>query len=724
VLVRTRASLISAGTERSMVELARKNLLEKARERPELVKKVIDRARREGVLSTFEAVRTKLDSPVPLGYSLCGVVEEVGRGLREFARGERVACAGAGVANHAELNAVPKNLAVRVPDEVSDEEASFATVGAIALHGVRLLKPELGATIAVIGLGLLGQIAVSLLTAHGCDVIGIDLDQAKVDRALSRGAVAGIRLGDGDPIERVRAATDGLFADGVLVTASSSTAAPVELAGEIARDRARVSLVGLFPVHAPRKLYFEKELRLVVSRSTGPGRYDASYEEHGHDYPAGYVRWTERRNLSAVLRAIATGRLDVKSLITHRFPFERALDAYTMITAEDAPPHLGVVLEYPKATESDVAGRNGAGAAREARTPVQPVRREKLGVAVVGTGAFATSTLLPALAALPRARLVATVSGRGLSAAHAAEKYGVPRVLPALDDVLADDSIDAVVIATRHGAHASQAARVLASGRSVFLEKPAAIDAQQLQMLGAAVRDARGGLLVGFNRRFSPQGRAVKAAFAGRQSPLVMTARVNAGHVPRGAWLLDPTDGGGRIVGEGCHFIDLMAYWAGADAVSVSAHAAGPAQGEERADNILATVSFADGSVGTLVYTSVGDPSVSKERYEVFGEGTVAILDGFRRLDITRQGKTRTTRALKVDKGHGQELEDFVAAALEGRPMPIAWASIEATTRATFAIEAAWRHGATIDLADPEEVREAPARPAEGPTSVTAHSAN
>ncbi|AUX41206.1 oxidoreductase [Sorangium cellulosum] len=690
VLVDTTVSLISAGTERAIVDMARKNLLAKAKDRPDLVAKVIDKAKREGVLAAFDAVRTKLDNPIPLGYSLAGRVAAVGAGTQGFARGDRVACAGAGFANHAEINAVPLNLVVPVPDAVTDEEAAFVTVGAIALHGVRLARPTLGASVVVIGLGLLGQIAVQLLAAHGCDVIGVDIDPAKVERAKARGAVAGAVPTSEDPIEVVRAHTRGLGADAVVITASSPTNEPLVTAGEMARDRARVVMVGLMPLEVPRKTYFDKELELVVSRSYGPGRYDPEYEERGRDYPVGYVRWTERRNFEAVLRAIETKRLDVKSLVTHRFAFEDALDAYAVVTGERPEPHLGVLLTYPaERAERTEGATNGAGAAAGAPAPHVRRDRSSLGVAMVGTGAFATSVLLPALGKVSGAKLVATVSGRGLSARHAADRFGAAHVLSDLDAALALPEVDAVVIATRHAGHAAQAAKALAAGRDVFLEKPAAIDEAQLAALAEAVAGAKGRLQLGFNRRFAPFAVAVREAFAGRRAGLVMVARINAGRIPGTSWIADAAESGGRIVGEGCHFVDLMSYWAGAAPVRASAHGLGAEGAYRRDDNVIATLSFADGSVGTLIYTAMGDPSVPKESYEVFCEGKVAQISDWRALSVTERGKTRTTRALKADKGHAAQLEAFVRACNGEGPSPIPWASIEATTRATFAIEQA-----------------------------------
>jgi predicted dehydrogenase len=688
ILVETRVSLISAGTERTIVDLARKSLLGKARERPDLVKRVIEKARREGPLAALDAVRAKLDLPIPLGYSLAGRVLEAGPEAPDFTVGDRVACAGAGYANHAELNVVPRNLAVKIPDGVSDEEASFVTVGAIALHGVRLVEPTLGAVVAVVGLGLIGQIAASLLSAHGCDVVGLDVDPAKVKRALERGAVAGAVVGNDDCAEMVRAASSGRGADAVVITASSDTNAPLVLAGDLARDRARISLVGLVPIEVPRKTYYEKELSLVVSRSYGPGRYDPGYEEGGHDYPIGYVRWTEARNLEAVLAAIARRRLDVTSLVTHRFPFEDALGAYEVITGARPEPHLGVLLTYQ------------GGQAAAATAPASGAPRSQgsvLGVGIVGTGSFATSVLLPALAKVKEARLDAAVSRRGLSARHAANRYGA-EVATSLDDLLARPSTTAVIIATRHDLHAAQATAALAAGRDVFLEKPAATNEADLAKLLEAARASGRRLMVGFNRRFAPFACQLKAAFEGRRAGLVMTARINAGFVPPGSWVVDAREGGGRIVGEMCHFIDLFSYFADSLPVRVSAHGLGGQGAYNGADNLVVGLEFGDGSVASLVYTSMGDPAVGKEIYEVTCQRTMARIDDWRGLHVTRGGRTRSSRALRADKGHAEELRQFVQACQSGQPSPIPLDSIAATTRATFAIELARLSRATVEL--------------------------
>lgn len=690
ILVQTTASLISAGTERMLVDLARKSLVSKARERPDLVAKVLDKVKREGALAAFDAVRSKLDTPIPLGYSMAGRVIEVGSDAREFAVGDRVACAGAGVANHAELDAVPRNLAVHIPAGVSDEEACFATVAAIGLQGVRLVKPALGELAVVIGLGLIGQITVSLLIAHGCDVVGIDVDPARVKLAMDRGAVAGVVAGKDDPVAVVRGISHDRGADHVVITASSSTNEPLVVAGDVARERAIISVVGFMPLEIPRAAYYAKELEVVVSRSYGPGRYDANYEERGHDYPIGYVRWTMRRNLEAILGAIASKRLDVKSLITHRFPFERALDAYNLITAEHPEPHLGVVLTYPERELPRPAEKKGP-------APVR-TRSGDLGLAVVGTGSFAASVLLPAIKELDGVRLVATASGRGLSARHAADRFDAAHTAAGLSEVLERSDVEAVVIATRHDRHASQAIRALQAGRDVFVEKPAAIEDDQLKELGEAVRQSGRRMMVGFNRRFAPFAVMARAFLASRGSGLVMMCRINAGKIPAGSWITDRAEGGGRIIGEACHFVDLMSYWAGSAPVKVSAHAIGPAGGFSREDNLVIGLTFADGSVGTLVYTAMGDPSVGKENYEIFSDGRVVQIEDWRILRMTSKGKTTTKRALRANKGHKEELIAFAQACRSGAASPISWDSIEATTRTTFAIEQAWSAGATVEL--------------------------
>ncbi|HEX8903703.1 MAG TPA: bi-domain-containing oxidoreductase, partial [Longimicrobiaceae bacterium] len=626
VLVRNVASLISAGTEKMLVDFAGKSLVGKARERPDLVRQVLDKVRKDGIGPTVQTVLSKLDQPLPLGYSCAGVVEEAGRGAPEFAPGDRVACAGMGYASHADVVFVPRNLAVAIPPEVSFEDAAYVTVGAIALQGVRVTEARLGEAVAVIGLGLLGQLAVQILRSAGCRVIGIDLDPAKVALARELGAEAAVLRTD-DVQAAVSAFTGGRGADAVVITAATSSSDPVELAGEIARDRAVVTMVGATGMEIPRKPYYEKELQLRLSRSYGPGRYDPEYEEKGHDYPAGYVRWTERRNMEEFLRLIAAGQVTPAKLTTHRFPVDRAEAAYELIGGKTGEAFAGVVLTYP-----------------ERRTPVRTVRLAErapvagaLGVGFVGAGNFARAVLLPAFAKAERVSLVGVSTATGMNARAAGERHGFAYATTDTAALLADPAVHAVVVATRHGSHARFAAQALRAGKAVFLEKPLAIDEEGLAEVLAAQEESGGVLAVGFNRRFSPLAEEVRRAFT-PGLPLAIQYRVNAGAIPRASWIHDPEDGGGRIIGEVCHFVDLCQFLADDIPVEVFAHALeGPEGGLH--DTVTITLRFAKGSIASIAYFATGDKSFAKERVEVFGGGTLAVLDDFREVTISRGGK-------------------------------------------------------------------------------------
>jgi predicted dehydrogenase/threonine dehydrogenase-like Zn-dependent dehydrogenase len=699
LLVQTAASLVSVGTERMTLELSRKSLLGKARERPDLVAKVLERVARDGVIAAGKAVLQRLDQPLPLGYSCAGRVAAVGAGVSGFAVGDRVACAGAQAASHAEVNLVPQNLCARVPEGVADEDAAFVTVGAVALHGLRTAAPQLGETFAVIGLGLLGQLAAQLLKSAGCRVLGVDLDPAKVVLANQLGADAGVER-SGDVAGAAASLTQGRGVDGVLICAATPSNDPIELAGELCRDRARVVVVGAVGMAVPRRPYYDKELSLLQSRSYGPGRYDPIYEERGVDYPLGYVRWTEGRNLEAFLDQLAAGRVRVQPLVTHRFPIARAEEAYALLsggggagdaaaggggsvsaTSRGGEP-MGVLLTYP------------AGALPERSVQVRPpalgaARRVRVGL--IGAGSFASGVLAPALAATPGVRLLGVASARGLTARHLAERHGFERATTDADALLADPEVEAVVIATRHHLHAAQAARALRAGKHVLVEKPPALDEAALADLLAAQRESGCVLAAGYNRRFAPLARELLAAFAGRKAPLLMVARIDAGAVPAGSWLHDPAQGGGRLLGECGHFIDLCALWAGAAPVSVFAQAAGGG------DNFALSVRYGDGSVATIAYAAAGDASGSKERYEVMGDGCTAVLEDFRRLEVRRGGKRRATSKLLQDKGHRAEVAAFISAAQSGLP-PVALATLAAVSRATFAAVESLRTGAPVSL--------------------------
>ncbi len=672
VLVKTAVSLISAGTERQLVNLAKASLIGKAVARPDLVRQVMRKVERDGIVETIGAVFSKLDTPIPLGYSLAGVVVDVHPTVTHLAAGDRVACAGAGHANHAEFNVVPKHLCVKLPQGVSNEDASFVTLGAIALQGLRQAEPTLGERVAVLGLGLIGQLTVQLLKANGCHVLGYDPDPNKAEMALELGADIAVTSG----VEQaVRDFTAGVGADAVIVAASSKSSEPMRTAAEIARVKGRVVVVGQVGMDLVRDPFYRKELDLRLSMSYGPGRYDPAYEEQGHDYPIGYVRWTEERNLAAFLELVRAGKVTPAALVSHRFPIASAEEAYDLL--ESGSPCLGVLLNYP------------ADAPLTRRVALAPVPRTaargEMRVAMIGAGNFAKGVLIPALKKIPNVTLGGVVTSGGISARHAASKFGFAFAATDAASVIGDRETDAVVIATRHSSHATLARMALEAGKHVFCEKPLALSRDELAEVIAAAERSPGILTVGFNRRCAPQVRAIKEMLAGRAGPMMMSYRVNAGAVPATSWLVG-AEGGGRVLGEVCHFVDTMCYLAGAPVTRVSA-----SRLEAAADAIAATLTFADGSIGTILYTSVGDPSFPKERLEVFAADRVAVLDDFRSLTLSVAGKRRRKRAISRDKGHRALLAAFVAAARGEGPPPMSLSEMVNVTAATFAIEDAMR---------------------------------
>lgn len=682
VLVRTTASLVSAGTERMAMELGKKSLVGKARARPDLVAKVLQKLARDGVVATARTVFAKLDVPNPLGYSSTGIVLDADDA--PYAQGERVACAGAKVANHAEVNAVPRNLCARVPAALSDEEASFVTVGTIALHGVRTAQVQLGERVAVIGLGLIGMLAMQLLRAQGCKVLGIDLDPTKLKLATELGCDLVAAPGQA-AIDAIAAMTGGRGADAVVICAATSSNDPVDLAGELSRDRAKVVAVGAVGMTLPRRPYYDKELVFLQSRSYGPGRYDPSYEERGVDYPIGLVRWTEQRNMESFLEAVASGAVNVKRLISHRFPIERAEEAYQLISGVTGEPFLGVVLTYGGQTA-------GAKTVDVRAPPSDAAARERAGIAFVGAGGFATGVLVPAFAKATGARLVSIASGRGVTARHLAEKFQFTRATSDLAEQLKDPLVDAVVLVTRHNLHAPQAIAALEAGRHVFVEKPLALDEASLAAVLAAREKSGKILTVGFNRRFAPLAKDLKARLGARRGPLVVQYRVNAGPMPADSWVKDPQIGGGRIIGEGCHFVDFCSFLCDATPARVYAERAGQSD-----DDIVITMRMSDGSVATIHYVSTGDPAYPKERVEVMGDGALAILEDFKALEFAR-GKRQRTSTMLQDKGHQAEVQAFVDAVRRGGPPPISYASLAATTRATFAVMESLATGQAVTI--------------------------
>ncbi|HEV3467978.1 MAG TPA: bi-domain-containing oxidoreductase [Pyrinomonadaceae bacterium] len=695
VLVRTAASLISAGTERAAVGQNRRGLLGRALEQPELVRKTVARAREEGLLSTARAVRSKMEEAVALGYSAAGVVLGVGEGVRGFAAGDRVACAGVGYASHAEVLSVPQNLCARVPEGVSFGEAAYATLGAVALQGVRLAQPTLGESVVVIGLGLLGQLAAQLLRANGCRVFGVDPDEGRVELARALGLAGGCAPGEG-AAERILEWTRGRGADAVVITAATESSEPVVLAGEASRLKGRVVVVGQVGTEVPRDLYFRRELSLTVSMSYGPGRYDPEYEERGRDYPLAYVRWTEGRNLEAFLDLLAAGGVNVERLTTHRLPVEEGARAYDIITGRAAEPYLGVLLEYDTAREVETSVRLGADAKVVEGRAVKGQSAVRVGL--IGAGSYATRMLLPHFKAAG-AEFLSIATASGVSAVNVGRQFGFRSCASGAEEVVAEEGVNLVVIATRHDSHARLARLALGAGRHVFVEKPLALSEEELEGVLDAARRAQGLLTVGFNRRFSPLAVRAKEFFAAHGGPLSIVYRVNAGRVPRGHWTQDPREGGGRIVGEVCHFVDLCQFWTGAHVTRVYAESVASRDAHvTEEDNVVITLRFADGSNASVAYVAEGDRSLPKERAELFGGGRAFVLEDFRRATLHRGGGEETVRLRAQDKGQAAQARAVCALVREGGPLPTPLEDLANTSRATFRIRESLRAGRPLDV--------------------------
>jgi predicted dehydrogenase/threonine dehydrogenase-like Zn-dependent dehydrogenase len=713
ILVRTRYSLISTGTELMKVTEARLSLLGKARARPDQVRKVLDSVAQQGPVATYKKAISTLDSYTPLGYSLCGVVVEVGAGVDEFAVGDLVAAAGNEFALHAELNWVPTNLCVPVPEGVAPEHAAFATVGAIAMQGVRRGEPQLGETACVIGLGLVGQLVVRLLVASGVRVLGIDTlpDRCRLAEAAGATACAGPDPEGTAYVEQVlRAATGGLGADQVYLAAGGDSNGPVELAVRLARDRARVVDIGKTKLDLPWNAYYEKEIDVRFSRSYGPGRYDDRYELEGVDYPAGYVRWTERRNLACFLDLVADGSVDVGSLVSGTRPVSDAAEVYGSLR-DGTLRGVGFLFDYPRGEpdaeaaqgsqpEADAVSRNGRDRVRTripdpaslrtapARPPGSTVR-----VGFVGAGSYASSMLLPHLAKDPRVSLATVATTRSLSAVNAQRKFGFGKVTTDAESVIADPDIDAVFVVTRHHSHADFVCRVLEAGKAVFVEKPLALsDADVDRVLDVIAMTGNDRLMVGFNRRFAPLFTDLRSRF-GATGPVSARYLVNAGRLDAKSWYLNEELEGSRFLGEGGHFIDTLGAWIGHPPVEVVAH---------QTSNDLAlqaTIRYADGSLGAVTYATDGDSRFPKETLDVSGGGRNARLDNFTRATVwSRAGKTVKRSFAGQDKGQKAELERFVTAVREGAPMPIELESLVATTRATIAVGESLASGRPVCL--------------------------
>jgi predicted dehydrogenase len=674
LLVQTRVSLISTGTERMLVEFGKASLLEKARQQPDKVRMTLEKMRTDGFLPTIEAVRRKLDQPLALGYCNVGTILEVGEGVQGYSVGDRVASNG----SHAEIVSVPQHLCAKVPDAVTDQNAAFTVISAIALQGIRLVSPTLGESVAVIGAGLIGLATIQLLRAHGCRVLAIDFDESRLQIAKDFGAET-VSAATGDPLAAAAAFTRHRGIDAAIITASTSSSVPVRQAAQMCRKRGRVVLVGVTGLELSRADFYEKELSFQVSCSYGPGRYDPEYEDKGRDYPFGFVRWTEQRNLEAVLDMMSEGRMDLSGLVTHEYPIDRAGEAYDLLSG--STPSLGVLLRYPQSADA-YANRPEQRTVRVAapRSTSQPR------LAFIGSGNYAIGTLIPAFKD-SGADLRTVASRTGVSAVHAAKKFGIADATTDIESVFIDAAVNAVVIATRHDSHAALVQRALRAGKHVFVEKPLAIRVQELEDIERehekACRAESGSpvLMVGFNRRFAPQVRRVAELIRGTSAPASFIMTVNAGAVPAGHWTQDNSVGGGRIVGEACHFIDLLRFLARSPIRRHHAVRLGT-----DADTVSIHLEFESGSIGAIHYFANGSRAFPKERLEVFAGGKILQLDNFRTLAGYGWPGFRSLRLWRQDKGQRQCVAAFVSAIRSGGESPIAFEELIEVSRVTAQI--------------------------------------
>lgn len=678
-LVQTTVSLVSAGTEKMLVDFAKKSMLAKAKNRPDLVKQVVDKMKKEGVKNTLEKVFTKLDTPIPLGYSAAGRVIEVGANMSGLNVGDRVACGGAGYANHAEINYVPKNLMVKIPDGVDDIDASFVTVGAIALQGVRQTAPLLGEKIAVMGLGLLGQLTVQLLKANGCKVIGSDIDPDKMALAKKLGCDEVCHADE--LIAKANEFTGGRGADAVIVTASTASNGPITDAAEISRMRGRVILVGMVGMDVPRNTYYKKELEIKLSMAYGPGRYDPEYEEKGIDYPYDLVRFTEQRNFESFLGLIEEGKITPKELLTHSYDFDDALSAYDLLEGKIKEKYLGIVLKYKrdiKLEDEKIVQRT-----------TKAVSSDKVNVGLIGAGNFTKSVILPNMAKVGGYELVGLCTATGVSAQGTGKKYDFKYITTQMQEIYKNSEINSVFVTTQHDKHASAVIKAIESKKHCFVEKPLCIYEEELE----AIKDVYTGetiVQVGFNRRFSPMIEKMKKSIHGQIS---VNYRVNAGIIPKDVWIQDRTIGGGRIIGEVCHFIDTCSYLTGSEVESVFATTIKKKdQSIPDEDNVNIILNYANGSTATIGYYAYGDTTMPKEYIEVFGNGVSMSMTDFRELLIYSGGKVKKEKSANQDKGFVNEFKAFKDAVKSGKEA-ISFESIYNTTKTTFKILESIRTG-------------------------------
>jgi len=679
ILVKNIASLISLGTERSIIELGKKSLLGKAKQRPDLVKRFIDKAKNEGFVKTFKEALGRLDNPTALGYSSAGIVVEVGENVQELSSGDRVACIGAGYASHAEYITIPPKLCCKVPDNVSLEEASCGMLGIVALHGIRCANLSFGSTVVVIGLGLLGLLSVQLLKAYGCQVFGLDIDPHKAALAEKLGVDYAFDT-EVELKRNIERATSSYGADAIFITAATKSADPVNIAVEISKFRGKIVLIGVADIHPQRNEMWHKEVEIIVSKAGGPGTFDPFYENKDIDYPIGYIRWTENRNLQEFMRLLSEGKVDVRSLITHRFNIEQAETVYKDMLDKKGGPYIGVILQYPeeslKANGYKLVNRKIY--LKTNKRITNNIAHSTPCVGVVGAGVFGKALLLPALKGVRGVRLKALVTSSSANVYHTGKKYGFETCTTDYHEVLNDDEINAILILTPHSLHAKMVCEALKSGKHVFVEKPLCINEKQLNQIikiyseiftplnsmtiqpGRNPKSEMPLLMVGYNRRFSPHARKISEYFSNRHDPMVINYRVNAGFVPPDHWVHDEEEGGGRIIGEICHFVDLMQLMTASNPVRVfGERISGNNQTAINNDNLIINMKFADGSVGNVVYSASGDKSFSRERIEIFCEGKTVISTDFRETSFNVAGKKKTFKTFNQNMGYQEELKHF-----------------------------------------------------------------
>ncbi len=669
ILVKNMASLISIGTERSIIELGQKSLLGKAKARPDLVKRFLEKARKEGILKTFNEALGRLDNPTPLGYSSAGVVIEAGNNVHKFSPGDRVACIGAGYAAHAEYITVPENLCCKIPDDLSFEEASFGMLGIIALHGIRCARLTFGESVAVIGLGLLGLLSVQILKAYGCKVAGMDIDPSKVELAKTLGADLAFTS-----IEEFKNGTErftnGYGADAVIITAAAKSDAPVNTAVEIARYGGRIVLVGVADIHPQRNEMWHKEVEIIVSKAGGPGTFDPFYENKGIDYPIGYIRWTENRNLEEFLSLAAEKKVNVRDLISHKFPIEQAKTVYGDMLEGRGGPYTGVVLEYPEDNKDVGLVRLVELVKTNKTNKTNPTNRTNLtnktiSVGVIGAGLFGKALLLPALKNIKDINLHTLSTSSSANTYHTAKKYGFENCTTDYNELLCNEEINSVIALTPHSLHAKMVKEALKAGKHVFVEKPLCINEEELKeitdvYLPLTPYPLPPVLMVGYNRRFSPHAIKVKEYLENRQEPLVITYRINAGFVPAGHWVHSGEEGGSRIIGEVCHFVDMLQFLTKSNPVRVYAERiSGTNRTALNSDNVIITIKFEDGSVGNIIYSASGDKAYSREQIEIFSEGKTIVIKDYKETNFHSSGRKKTFKTMNQEMGYREELQHF-----------------------------------------------------------------